>query len=670
MNNSLGAFLRSMARESAGADAAIGWRASLVRLLLAGALVVGLLALVPAFAVGWGAWAAILAGAAYLVLGAVVVWRAPYLVQLVGLLLIIYALGLAELLTTGSPASAIFYFLISIVFATMIWSLIAGAAVSALTLLTLGTAALLLQLAGSPAALTVALADWIRSVIAIMLAAIAIIAGFQRLQLQFTESEQKVADAMTALQAERSSLAERIDARTVQWRAVLEVSRAASGIYDPGQLTDEVVNLISDRFGYYYAAIFLLDETGSKAELHSATGEAGRLLKENKHSLAVGGKSMVGAAISGREPRIALDTETEAVRFANPLLPYTRSEIAVPLIIGDRILGALDVQSTSPGAFGPAEVDTLLGMASQVAIAFENARLLQESRQSLEELQVIQRQYIATAWQPLADRGDMHYSLGEEEFSPGGARIDVPLSLRDQIIGEINLSSEADWTPEQRNLVEAIATQAALALENARLVESTQSTAQRERLLAEITTKVWSSSTREGVLRTAVSELAKALEAERAFVELAAEDGAQAAIAYEYTSSGVVPGARGSQQPRPGGLRQPLELRGQTLGTVVIDRGPGAVWTDADRDLAQKTAAQTSLALENVRLLEDTRQRALHEQSLSELSARLGESVDLDSLLQTAVRELASLPDVADATIVLNPGPSAEAQPLPDGTRE
>jgi GAF domain-containing protein len=96
----------------------------------------------------------------------------------------------------------------------------------------------------------------------------------------------------------------------------------------------------------------------------------------------------------------------------------------------------------------------------------------------------------------------------------------VPLSLRDQIIGEINLAAEGDWTPEQRNLVEAIATQAALALENARLVEATQSTAQREHLLAEITGKVWSSPTREGILRTAVGELAAALGAERATIEL------------------------------------------------------------------------------------------------------------------------------------------------------
>ena len=163
-------------------------------------------------------------------------------------------------------------------------------------------------------------------------------------------------------------------------------------------------------------------------------------------------------------------------------------------------------------------------MANQVALAFENARLFQESQRSLEELQAVQRQYVSSAWQPLAGREDMHYSMGDDELAPGSTQIDVPLSLRDQIIGEINLSSEKDWTPEQRNLVEAIATQAALALENARLVQATQSTAQREHLLADITGKVWSSATLEGILRTAVSELGTALEADHATIELRMED--------------------------------------------------------------------------------------------------------------------------------------------------
>ena len=159
-----------------------------------------------------------------------------------------------------------------------------------------------------------------------------------------------------------------------------------------------MANLITDQFGYYYTALFLVDELGEQAWLYSATGEAGRVLKENKHHLRVGGNSMVGMAVSTGKARVALDVGAEPVRFENPLLPYTRSEIALPLTVGDRVLGALDVQSTKAGAFGPQEIDTLQGMANQVAIALENARLFENSQKSLEEMQAIQRQFVLDSW--------------------------------------------------------------------------------------------------------------------------------------------------------------------------------------------------------------------------------------------------------------------------------
>lgn len=524
MINAFGSFLRTLFPPTPSAEPGGDWRPGLVRQLVAGALVVGLLALAPAVTARWGVLPAVGISIIYLLLTVLVVARAEYRLQMLGLVLIVYALGLAELLSSADPASAVFYFIVSIVFATMIWSLLAGAVTAALALLTLGITGILLQFGALNIAAAVLqpapLVDWIRAVVAILLAAIAVIAGFQQVQLEAARSSKKISEAVGELQQGRDLLEQRVDSRTVQWRAVLEVSQDSSAIHDPEELIESVVNLISDRFGFYYAAIFLTNPTGDRAELHSATGEAGRLLKENKHSLPVSGRNMVGTAITTRQPRVALDTDAEAVRFANPLLPYTRSEIAVPLIMGDRVLGALDVQSTSPNAFGPAEIDTLQGMASQVAIAFENARLFQEARQSLDELRAVQRQYVLGAWQPLADREDLQYSLGEEELPSNSPSIDVPLSLRDQIIGEINLASATDLTPEQRSLVDAIATQAALALENARLVEATQSTAQREHLLAEITGKVWSSPTRDGILRTAVSELGAALGADHATIEI------------------------------------------------------------------------------------------------------------------------------------------------------
>ena len=166
------------------------------------------------------------------------------------------------------------------------------------------------------------------------------------------------------------------------------MGRASSAVLDPNELINQVANLITDQFDYYYTALFLVDPTGRWAELKSATGEAGRVLKENKHRLEVGGKSMVGTAISTRSPRVALDVGAEPTRFENPLLPYTRSEIALPLLVGERVLGALDVQSTREGAFGPQEIETLQGMANQISIALENASLFQQIQQTLDEIRI------------------------------------------------------------------------------------------------------------------------------------------------------------------------------------------------------------------------------------------------------------------------------------------
>lgn len=316
------------------------------------------------------------------------------------------------------------------------------------------------------------------------------------------------------------NLEKQVEEGTSLLRAVNEVGRVASSILDPDELIKKVVNLITDQFGYYYTALFLVDTNGKWAELKEATGEAGHVLKENRHRLEVGGRSMVGTAISTGQPRIALDVGDEPVRFQNPLLPYTRSEIALPLIVGDRIFGALDVQSTQEAAFGSNEIDTLLGMANQIAIAVENARLFQQAQKNLDEMRAIQRQYLLGSWKVAGEKENLEYNIGEDEPAARSSEIDIPMALRDEIIGQITLSGDEEWTAEQRALVEDVATQAALALENARLVEESQSSATFEHLVAEITGKIWASTTIDGILQTAVREISHALNISEASIEL------------------------------------------------------------------------------------------------------------------------------------------------------
>lgn len=163
-------------------------------------------------------------------------------------------------------------------------------------------------------------------------------------------------------------------------------ARAAKNIttiLDPYELFHRTVDIICDEFGFYYAGVFLLDDKNEYAVLKAGRGEAGRAMINEGHHLAVGGNSMIGACIANREGRIALDVGEEAVFFENPHLPQTRSEMALPLIAADEVIGALTVQSTEEAAFHEEDIAALQTMADQLAIAIQNSRLhRQEERHS------------------------------------------------------------------------------------------------------------------------------------------------------------------------------------------------------------------------------------------------------------------------------------------------
>ena len=500
------------------------WRERFIRPMLYGALAFGLLALVLALETNQGFIQNAVFIGSYILLVAVTFLPFPYAVRMAVFLLVIYSLGLNELLSTGILGDTSFFFLALMIFATLMFSATVGFATLAVTMATFGIVGWLVGSGAAhlsdPRAMVAPLADWLSTSATTALFGATFILGMRQLIREFGTAQRRGAEALGALQAERATLEDRVEARTLQLTAVNEVGRVASSILDPQELAGRVANLITDHFGYYYAALFLVDDAGEQAWLYSATGEAGRVLKETKHHLQVGGKSMVGTAISTRKPRVALDVGAESVRFQNPLLPYTRSEIALPLMVGDRVLGALDVQSTKAGAFGPQEIETLQGMASQVAVALENARLFASAQKNLEEMEAVQRQYIADSWRPVAATQRLEYRLGEDDPGANLPRIEVPLTLREQIIGKINLAAETEWTPEQMNLVETVATQAALALENARLVEESQAVAQREHQLAEITSKIWTATNVDSILQTALRELGRALEVNDATIEL------------------------------------------------------------------------------------------------------------------------------------------------------
>ena len=177
---------------------------------------------------------------------------------------------------------------------------------------------------------------------------------------------------------EQADLISVMTKRTIQLQTGAEVSRAASSILELDKLLPTVVELIRNHFDYYYVGIFLLEESKKWAILSAASGEMGRQMIAQNHRLETGDSSMVGWCISHRQARIALDVGEDAVRFRNPYLPSTRSEMALPLISRGEVIGAMTIQSELPAAFSRVDITALQAMADQVGNAIQNARLFAE----------------------------------------------------------------------------------------------------------------------------------------------------------------------------------------------------------------------------------------------------------------------------------------------------
>jgi len=322
----------------------------------------------------------------------------------------------------------------------------------------------------------------------------------------------------------QSTLEEQVKTRTKLLTATNEVGRVASSILDPEELLQKITELITEQFSYYYSAIYVLDESKKWAELKEATGQTGSILKQNRHRVDASGRTMIAQAIREKSPRISQNTTEEKSRMENPLLPYTRSEVALPLVVGDRVIGALNVHSTKENDFDLGVIETLQNLSGQISIALENARLFQEAQKSIQELRAIQKQYLEAGWRSSAfTEDDLEYSIGDPSDSTNQS-IQSAINLREQVLGEIRLEANQEWTPEQQSLVDAVAVQAAIALENARLVSESRQIAARERTLAEINSKIWSSPSLDTILQTVARELGKRLNASNVVVELNSDD--------------------------------------------------------------------------------------------------------------------------------------------------
>jgi GAF domain-containing protein len=499
------------------------WREKFALPLLIGTLILGVFVLIPSVQSAGNIIFKVIFITAYVATGIVTIIPFSYSVRIGVFLFLVYVLGVSELFRYGILGDSSFFMLGLVVLATLLLSPRVGIiamAVSTLTLILVGWLMLSETIAPlAPFTSPALLQDWISGIVMIVIFGTITILGLQRLEKAFVETQKQIDANTNMIKDERNNLEKKVVERTQQLRRVNEIGRTLTAVLNPEELLARAVLLIGDEFECYYTAIFLVDATGQWAELKEATGDAGKVLRENKHHLDINGKNAIGTAIRTKQARIISSSGSDPIRFDNPLLPYTRSQIALPLIIGDRVFGALEMHSTKENAFSQQDADTYQNMSNQVAIALENSRLFTEAQQSIYEMSATQQQYLQGAWLSIASEQKLDHTFGDRD-SAGNQEINIPLTLRNQVIGQINMSSSDEWTPEQKNLIESIAEQAALALENARLVEESQSIAMRERLVNEVTSKIWASTTIDSILQTTVRELGRTLEAAEVDIEL------------------------------------------------------------------------------------------------------------------------------------------------------
>jgi GAF domain-containing protein/ABC-type uncharacterized transport system substrate-binding protein len=380
--------------------------------------------------------------------------------------------------------------------------------------------------------------------------------------LRRRQAEAKLSESNRELQGIRLSLEQRVEDRTaalaqraIQLQAAAEVAHATTSVLDPDALLRQVVDLVRERFNLYYVGLFLLDPE-KYAVLRAGTGQAGRQMLAQGHKLEVGGSSMIGQCVTRGEARIALDVGVEAVRFDNPLLPNTRSEMALPLRSRGQVIGAMTVQSAKAAAFDEADLATMQTMADQVAVAIDNARLFTEAQAALQGLEVTQRRYMIQAWaeyirgravsgyeqtgaklSPLGDQvlsevqraaSQPHRAAknGYEDSGPAQEPLALvaPILLRGRAIGALGFKDPEkgrQWSAEEIALAQAISEQFALAAENLRLLDETQRRAAREQLTGQITARMRASLDMETVLQTALDEIQQAIGLDEVTIHLA-----------------------------------------------------------------------------------------------------------------------------------------------------
>jgi len=418
-----------------------------------------------------------------------------------------------------------------------------------------------------------------------------------------------------------SSLENRVSERTRDLSLAADVGQRLSAVRDLDSLLAEAVELIRARFDLYYTQIYLTNPSVTALELRAGTGEVGQELLRRAHRLPIGPGSLNGRAAGEKQAVIVADTRTAASRSfrPNPLLPDTRSEMCVPLLVGDRVVGVLDLQSARPGALTEENLPAFQALAGQLAVAVQNANLFAEAQQAHAEVEAQARRLTRTGWQDFLNAVERSEHLGftydqaalkplneplKTDRHPGLA---APITITGESVGTIQIEGDAQraWTQDEAELVTLVARQVAQQVENLRLLaQAEEARAEAEQATRRLTREGW-----ETYLQSAqnVTE------------------------GYAYDLNQVRPLTAEAAMPGDGEapLVQALTVQGEAIGELIV-LSPGGS-SGAETALVAAVAERLSAHLENLRLYAEAETNAQRAQTLVENAPEAIVVVDVDT---------------------------------------
>lgn len=427
------------------------------------------------------------------------------------------------------------------------------------------------------------------------------------------------------------TLEQRVAERTRNLELAAEVGRSVSQVRDLDTMLQEAVEIIRSRFDLYYVQVYLANPSQTTLTLRSGTGKVGAELTTRGHSLPINSASINGRAAMEKHPVIIPDTAASASFRPNALLPNTRSEMAVPLIINDQVVGVLDMQSEQTGALSQEILPAFEALAGQLAVAIQNANLLEEAKQARAEVEKQAARLTRAQWQEYLDaihkpeqigfiyeQNKVMPLAGTENGEPpsSGNSISVPIAVSGETVGSLVVEvGEQTKNQQAAELLNTVARQVAQQIESLRLLES----AERYRREAE-----------SAAQRLTIEGWKKYIESRGG-----------ASLGYLYDSNKIQPLTNGGQ-PKEAALTLPIKARDEAVGQIAVmgieSENPQAL------ELASAVAERLGTHIENLRLFEETKQsqieleaRARQLAAVAEISATSSRELNLDKMLHTVV---------------------------------